>query len=126
MILAEVEHRRKRSIFDSFINHHIEYKPYISNIYTLCYPTGNLRVAKPSIGWENAEAIRDVNYFDEVFFHLHMVISNFYSNKRPGAIVNSLMSSSSDYFAGNSDKTSTLMTVLTDRLKLMLKPNDLQ
>ena len=44
MIFAEVEHRRKRPLFDSFINHHIEYQPYINNIYTLCYPTGNRQV----------------------------------------------------------------------------------
>ena len=29
MIFSEVEHRRKRALFDSFINHHIEYQPYI-------------------------------------------------------------------------------------------------
>ena len=126
MILAEVEHRRKRTLFDSFINHHIEYQPYINNIYTLCYPTGNLRVAKPSISWEKAERVRDNYYYDEVFFHLHMGIAKFYSNNRPGTITNSLMSNGIDYFAKNSDKTSTLMTVLSDRLKLMLKPNDLQ
>lgn len=59
IIFAEVEHRRKRALFDSFINHHIEYQPYINNIYSRCYPTGSAQVAKPPVGWSTAEAIRD-------------------------------------------------------------------
>ena len=74
MIFAEVEHRRKRALFDSFISHHIEYQPYINSIYTLCYPTGSIQVAKPPVGWIRAEAIRDKYYLDEVFFYLHMVV----------------------------------------------------
>jgi len=126
IIYDEVEHRRKRSIFDSFISHHIEYQPYIDSIYTLCYPTGNRKVAKPPIGWEKAEIIRDNNYFNEIFFHVHMGIAKLYSNNKPGAIKNTSMALSSDYFASNSDYVSTLMTVITDRLKMYLKPKDLQ
>ena len=76
LIFAEVEHRRKRALFDSFINHHIEYQPYINNIYTLCYPTGNIQVAKPSVGWMRAEAIRDQFYFDDIFLYLHLHLKN--------------------------------------------------
>jgi len=124
MIFAEVEHRRKRDLFDSFINHHIEYQPYINNIYTLCYPTSNLQVAKPPVGWIRAEAIRDKYYLDEIFFYLHMHVANCYTNNRPGyTVLSSLMSKSSDHFANNSDKTSTLMIILTDRLRIYLKPN---
>jgi len=105
MIFAEVENRRKKTLFNSFINHHIEYQPYIDKIYNLCYPnttttifittttifpkntttitstntttTGNLSVAKPSVGWLRAEAIRDSFYLDGVFFYIHLhVFSN--------------------------------------------------
>ena len=124
MILDEVDDRHKRKIFDSFINHHIEYQPYIKNIFTLCYPTGNIQVAKPSVGWIRAEIIRDKYYFDEIFFYLHMHIANYTNtNKRTNTIIiTKSMLHSSSYFSKNSDKTSTLMTVLTDRLKLLLKP----
>ena len=45
MILAEIEHRRKRAAFDAFLAHYIEYPPYINRIYSLCYPSGDLIVA---------------------------------------------------------------------------------
>ena len=127
MILNEINHRFKRSSFDLFINHHIEYQLYINNIYTLCYPTGNLIIAKPPIGWIQAEAIRDKYYFDEIFYYLHLHIANLYSNKENNDIVtfHTSMSNSTTHTVNRSSKTSTLMTVLTDRLKLYLKPNTL-
>ncbi len=124
MIFAEVEHRRKRPLFDSFINHHIEYQPYINSIYTLCYPTGNIQVAKPPVGWIRAEAIRDKYYLDEIFFYLHMHIANCYTNNQPDAVITTSSSlNSMNHAASNSDKTSTLMIILTDRLRMYLKPN---
>jgi len=134
LIFTEIEHRRKRAIFDSFINHYIEYQPYINNIYTRCYPTGNVQVAKPPVGWIRAEAIRDKYYLDEVFFYLHIHVANVYTNIQPHAIINtttttttttttSSLNSMTNHGASNSDKTSTLMTILTDRLMMMLKPN---
>jgi len=125
LIVNDLEQRKKRIIFDSLINHYIEYQPYINSIYTLCYPTGNRKVAKPPVGWIVAEEIRNKYYFDEIFFYLHMHIANCYSNKRPGVVVtssSSSLSNSSDYFANNSDKTSTLMIILTDSIKKLLKP----
>jgi hypothetical protein len=133
LIFTEIEHRRKRAIFDSFINHYIEYQPYINNIYTRCYPTGNVQVAKPPVGWIRAEAIRDKYYLDEVFFYLHVHVANVYTNIQPHAIINtttttttttsSSLNSMTNHGASNSHKTSTLMTILTDRLMMMLKPN---
>ena len=130
LIFTEIEHRRKRAIFDSFINHYIEYQPYINNIYTRCYPTGNVQVAKPPVGWIRAEAIRDKYYLDEVFFYLHIHVANVYTNIQPHAIINtttttttSSLNSMTNHGASNSHKTSTLMTILTDRLMMMLKPN---
>jgi len=129
LIFTEIEHRRKRAIFDSFINHYIEYQPYINNIYTRCYPTGNVQVAKPPVGWIRAEAIRDKYYLDEVFFYLHIHVANVYTNIQPHAIINTTTTTSSslnsmtNHGASNSHKTSTLMTILTDRLMMMLKPN---
>jgi len=123
LIFAEVEHRRKRILFDTFINHYIDYRPHINNIYTRCYPTGNLKVAKPSIGWSTAEAIRDKYYFDEVFFYLHMGIANFYTNIEPNAIATTSSRNSITHAANNSNTTSTLMKLLTDRLCILLKPD---
>jgi hypothetical protein len=130
IIVTEIDNRRKRPIFDSFINHHIEYQPYINIIYTRCFPTGNVQVAKPPVGWTIAEAVRDKYYFDEIFFYLHMHVSNLYSittNNMKSRVTRSSMkcSNSTDQLANNSNKTSTLMIVLTDRLKMYLKPNTL-
>ena len=147
MIFNEVN-RRKKDLFDSFINRHIEYQPYISSIYTRCYPITNLtqvdkpryitsnlfdysieipisnvQVASPPIGWIAAEKIRDKYYFDEIFFYLHMGIANFYSNNRPGAVITSSLSSSCEFFASRSNKTSTLMAIFMEALIVMLKPN---
>lgn len=122
IILAEIEHRHKRAVFDLFINHYIEYQPYVNNIYTRCYPTGNLKVAKPPIGWIIAEEIRNKYYFDEVLFILHLHVANFYTNQQPGAIMTTSSLNSINYLANNSDRTSTLMTVLSDRLMMFLKP----
>ena len=116
MILAETEHRCKRATFDSFIDHHIEYPPYKYRIYSRCYPHGNIKIAKPPVGWSRAEAVRNKYYFDEIFFYLHLNVAKIITN------------STSDHYcnitalAVNSDATSTLMTVLVDRLKLYLKP----
>lgn len=135
IILAEIEHRRKRAAFDSIINHYIEYQPYRTIIYTICCQ-GNLVVAQPKVGWLRAEAVRDKYYWDEIFFYLHQhILANFYGNEQTGAImttsslksVNRLSNESdktSTLMTNHSDKTSTLMTVLTDRLKMYLKPQE--
>jgi len=124
LILDEVENRYKKVEFDSFISNYIEYKQYINNIYNICYPIGgNLQVTKPLVGWSKAESIRNKYYFDEIFFYLHMHIANLYSNKIIGStIINSSIKNSSSYNAKNSDKTSILMMLLTDSLKLLLQP----
>ena len=70
MILDEIQHRLRRAAFDSFISHHIEYPPLIHNIYSRCYPSGDLRVASPVIGWDRAEAVRNKYYFDELYAFL--------------------------------------------------------
>ena len=118
MILAEIEHRRKRAAFDTFIQHHIEYIPYITRIYTLCYPSNDLIVAAPDRGWHQAQSISNKYYFDEVFHYLHMHVAKVCTQ------ASSNTASSLTQLAINSDATSTLMTVLVDRLKMYLKPCD--
>ena len=118
MILAEIEHRRKRAAFDAFIIHHIEYLPYINRIYTLCYPSSNLIVAAPDVGWPRAQSISNKYYFDEVFHYLHMHVAKVCTQASNNT------SSSLAQLATDSDATSTLMTVLVDRLKLYLKSCD--
>jgi len=122
LIFAETENRRKKALFDIFINHHIEYQPYINTIYSRCYPTGSVRQAKPSVGWIKAEDIRDKYYFDEVFFYLHLHIANLYFTKELGGRSSMNCSSSTHNLANSSNKTSALMAILTDRLLVMLKP----
>ena len=118
MILAEIEHRRKRAAFDAFIAHHIEYPPYINRIYSLCYPSDDLIVAAPDVGWPRAQSISNKYYFDEVFHYLHMHVAKVCTQASTNT------SSSLAQLAIDSDATSTLMTVLVDRLKLYLKPCD--
>ena len=116
MIIAEIEHRRKRAAFDSFIAHHIENPLYKNSIYSTCYPVGNMLRAQPAVGWPRAEQVRDKYYFDEMFFYLHLYAGKIVTNttsERYSSIIT---------LARDSDATSTLMTVLTDRLKMYLKP----
>ena len=125
-IVAEIEHRQRRAIFDSFITYHIEYQPYINDIYSICYPSGDTRIAEPTIGWARAEEVRNKFYFDEVFFYLHLHIAMVLTKKGPKNKIITRLSSkkctSITQLARNNDDTSTLMTVLQDRLKLYLKP----
>jgi len=128
MILAEQEHRYKRIAFDKFINHHIEYQPYINSIYTLCYPRGNIQVAKPPVGWNIAETIRDKYYFDEIFFYLHIHIANYYRTIISKEVIVTqsrtklIYNNSNCHFANSNNKTYILMYILSDRLKYFLKP----
>jgi hypothetical protein len=118
IILAEIEHRRKRAAFDAFITHHIEYPPYINRIYSLCYPSDDLIVAAPDVGWHRAQSVSNKYYFDEVFHYLHMHVAKVCTQASTNT------ASSLAQLATDSDATSTLMTVLVDRLKLYLKPCD--
>ena len=124
-IFAEMENRRKRAIFVDFVDNYIEYQPYIDNIYTQCFFTTseNVKVIPPSVGWGRAEDIRNKYYLDEVFFYLHLHIANLYTNTQPDGIITTSSTNSMNHGANNSDKTSTLMTILTDKLRLMLKPD---
>jgi hypothetical protein len=126
MILDEVQDRLRRAVFDSFVNHHIEYQSYIDNIYSTCYPSGDLRVALPLIGWTRAEAVRDQYYFDEILFYVHLHVANVLSKSRSSnrrtRSASRRCSNSRGFLANNSDMTSTLMIVLADRLKMFLQP----
>ena len=119
LIVAEIEHRRMRAAFDTFNHHHIEYPPYIDIIYSRCYPTGDLIVAAPAIGWHAAQCISNKYYFDEVFYYLHMHVAKICTQSVSSA---SNTTSSIIQLATTSDATSTLMTVLVDRLTMYLKP----
>ena len=115
MILDELEDRKVSQELDKFINHHIEYQVYKDDIYSVCYPNGNLKVAKPvEIGWDKAKALRDKYFFDEIFFYVHCyVASNYTSSKNCSNLI---------YTARNTNDPCTIMTVLTNRLKFYLKP----
>ena len=84
-------------------------------------------VASPAIGWDRAEAVRNKYYFDEVLFYVHVYVANELAKKAMPSQKRTRASSRrcsniQAYLATNSDDTSTLMTVLSDRLKMYLKP----
>ena len=118
MILDEIAHRRRRAVYDAFINRHIEYPPFKSRIYE--------RIGDLRLGWTRAEAVRYKYYFDEMLFYVHMHVANVvtrsvkkYTNDTDRVISTC---ECKDHFASSSNKTFTLMTVLVDRLKEYLKP----
>lgn len=76
MLSDERSDRHRRAAFDAFINRKIEYQPFKSRIYSICYPDGDLRVAKPFIDWIKAHDVRDNHYYDEILFYLHMHVAN--------------------------------------------------
>jgi len=114
------EQRRRRTLFDSFVTHHIEYPPLIDNIYSTCFPSGTLRVTVPPVGWLRADAVRNKYYLDEVFFYLHLHVAAVHTKKLSSGAVASNNSSGFTELACNSDDTSTVMALLADRLKLYL------
>jgi hypothetical protein len=124
MIIDEIKQRLQRAAFDSFINRYIEYPPFINIIYSTCYPSGDLRVAAPQVGWPRAEVLCNKYYFDEILFYVHLNVANVLSNSGSGNRETlAKYSQFKNYLAKNYNDTSTLMTVLLDRLKEYLKPN---
>ena len=102
MILAELEDRKVRQEFDKFINHHIEYQVYKDDIYSV----GNY--------WVVAQALRNKYFFDEIFFYVHCYVAlNYTSSRNCSNLI---------YTARSTNDACTIMTVLTNRLKLYLKP----
>lgn len=125
MILDEIQHRLRRKAFDSFIDYHIKYPLLINSIYLSCFPSGDLRPATPTIGWPRADALRNKYYFDEVLFYVHLFVANELAKKLPHKKTRSSSRRCSNIvscLAKNNDDTSTLMTVLSDRLKMFLAP----
>ena len=116
MILEEIENRRKKAVLNSFIDHHIEYPPYKNRIFSICYSDGNIQITEPDIGWPRAEKVLAKYYFDEIFFYLRLYVGKI-TTKSTSDRFNSITA-----LARNSNATSTLMTVLVDRLKLYLHP----
>ena len=143
MIRDELDNREKRTLFDLFINNHIEYAPFIEAIYSTCYPYPQyppdtdtdtdtatdtakdmylhetqcrLTRSKPVVGWTRAIAIRDMYYYDEVFFYLHMHVAKVVTRSSSPSF------SEIAVVANSSNDVSTLMTILSDRLMMYLKP----
>jgi hypothetical protein len=123
MISEEIDNRFKKVTFDSFIDHHIEYRPYKDGIYSICYPMGKTKVLVPFIGWTRAAAIRDKYYFDEIFFYVHLHVAKVYTMKYTNNASKNYGSITE--FANQNNDTDTLMTVLTSYLKLYLNPPSL-
>ena len=81
LMIEELQHRSKRIVFDRFINHYIEYKHYRDEIYLRCYPSGDLRIAVPLIGWSRAEEIKRKFYFDEILYYVHLNVAKYLLRK---------------------------------------------
>jgi len=123
-IVEELENRNMRIEFNAFINRFIEYKPYRDIIYYRCN-YGNSKKSVPYNGWDFAFALRDKYYFDEIFFYLHLHVAKVLNMKAKMIITRSSIKKSTSnrsQLVMNSNTASTLMTVLTDKLKLLLKP----
>lgn len=90
----------------------------------MCYPN-DTTISLPSIGWLQAEKIRDKYYHDEVLFYVHLHVAEIVmiSSKKTATNVSSTTTTTvttnvcKEYFANNDNKTFTLMKVLADRLK---------
>jgi len=140
MIIVELENRQIRKKFDTFNKHHIEYQPYLDKIYSTCFPNGNIKVstvsskykakelrdqyytdneyfytvATPSIGWDNAKELRDHCYFDQIYPYIQCYVAANYITSNDCRV---LIEASKGI-----NEACTIMTILTNRLKLYLKP----
>lgn len=115
IIINEIENRQRRVAFDNLINNHIEYQLYKDQIYSRCFPTGDIRVATPPIGWPRAYLIMNKYYYDEILFYVHLYVANDQAKKDPNDNDNI-----TSYLSNNNSNTSTLMRILSDRLILYL------
>ena len=124
IVLDEIENRLRKKAFDLFIKLYIENNIYKDTIYSMCYPN-DTTISLPSIGWLQAEQIRDKYYHDEVLFYVHLHVAKIVmiSSKKTATNVTSNTATTvttnvcKEYFANNDNKTFTLMKVLADRLK---------
>ena len=124
MIALEYELRVRRKAFDFAVNHFIEYPFYKQKIYELCFPSG-LGVTIPAVGFIRAEAIRDKYYYDEIFFILNLWIAKVSISQQQSTEISSNLEASKcrEHFACSSNKTATLISVLSSYLKEYLSPN---
>jgi hypothetical protein len=113
-----------RSAFDNFINHHIQYQPYLDQINRICYPLGQSKYIQPKIGWTKANKVRNKYYYDEILFYLHLYVAQVCTKSIKKYNNDTIINASEciDNFASNSNKTSTLMTVFSSHLKEFLRP----
>lgn len=128
MIIAA---RKKIVSFIASIDHYIG-APNNKTCLSICYPNidarnfakGHGNLFGPSVGWTRAESILKKYYFDEIFFNLHFHIGNIYRLKKltDATGVEGRFSEIVELSSKCND-TSTLMTVLTDRLKDFLDPS---
>ena len=124
IVLDEIENRLRKKSFELFIKLYIEYKIYKDAIYSMCYPN-DTTISLPSIGWLQAEKIRDKYYHDEVLFYVHLHVAEIImiSSKKTATNVTNTTTTTvtasicKEYFANNDNKTFALMKVLADRLK---------
>jgi hypothetical protein len=110
MISNEIDSRRlKCTAFHSFVNSHIEHRPYKDTIYAICFPSGYSSVTLPKVGWKRANEMKQELYFKEITYNLHLSIAKIYSKGKDRSII--------DHIASNNNKTFILMKLLTIELK---------
>ena len=100
---------QQKKKFYNLIDHYIQYGPYRSIIYSICYPTYNRKFPEPIIGWSDSYKITEKYYFDDVFFHLHMYIASKENTRE--------CSKNRERFASNCSRTSELMFLLAHELQ---------
>lgn len=112
----------KKTIFDSFASHHIEYQPYKDHISKTCYPLGHSNHRMPKGGWIKSNLLLRKYYFDEIFFALHLHVAQVCTKSIEKS--NTVIVASKCTLASECNKTSTLMVVLSSYLKEFLKPQN--
>ena len=115
MIIEEMDNRRKKIIFENFINHHIEYPIYRERIYSIAFP--DTRVF-PSDGWLFAQKVSNKYYFKEVLFYLHLYIAKVNSKQTGISNATSLKQNMNE----NDDKTFTIFNVMAGSIIEYLQP----
>lgn len=114
MIIEEFDNRRRKVIFENFINHHIEYPIYREHIYSIAFP--DTRVFPPC--WLFAQKVSHRYYFKEVLFYLHLYIAKVNSKQTGTSNATSLEQNMNE----NDDKTYTIFNVMAGSIIEYLQP----
>jgi hypothetical protein len=108
-VISLIKSEQQRMTFFTVINNYIQYDPYRSIIYYICYPPTNISFPEPLIGWNDSYKVVEKYYFEDVFFYLHMYVASKVNTRE--------CSKNRECFANNCNRTSRLMALLRRELR---------